>query len=47
MNYTPVRQLPYLEGTDAMSAVPSVIQALAEAIELQVYSWAYELEGTP
>lgn len=33
MDYTTGKQIPYLEDTDAMSAVPSIIQALAERVE--------------
>ena len=33
MDYTTGRQIPYLEDTDAMSAVPAILQALAERVE--------------
>lgn len=33
MNTTPARAIPYLEDTDPMSAVPGIIQALAERVE--------------
>ena len=42
MNTTP-RGIPYLEDTDPMSSVPSIIQALAEKAEQLLIEWAKEI----
>lgn len=33
MNTTPARAIPYLEDTDPMTAVPAILQALAEKVD--------------